>query len=218
MAGHPTPRGDEGYKRQELSQNRRLVQLNFGLFVVALLSIGIAIWQSVIADRSASTAARAVQAQVDASRLDERAWVGVSEMLPPKRQVGEQLIVTAVFRNSGKTPARNAVFAAAAELVLKGQKPHLPEQTLPARALIQPDALFHIEFGQYDLKQDATDVLRINNREVEIWVHGRVDYEDIFGTKHWTTLCFQFVPGDKGGIGGFAACQTGNDTDDKRGG
>ncbi len=59
------------------------------------------------------------------------------------------------------------------------------------------------------LTQEIID--KISSGELKIFVHGKLDYQDIFGDPHWTTYCAQLtVPFN----GQFLRCETHNDTDD----
>jgi hypothetical protein len=48
---------------------------------------------------------------------------------------------------------------------------------------------------------------QINSGAYRVYVHGRIDYDDVFRQKHWTTFCFHLTDG------AWASCREHNDAD-----
>ncbi len=166
-----------------------------GLFVINIL-----LW---CATNKAATAAKdSVELAQKNARMDQRAWVTVSDISSDFRQ-DEDWTVRLIFKNTGKTPAKSFVIRGTGEPVQKGNKPRLEEGILPGRGVIAPDGLFHSNLGVSG---------RFDWKSIDLVIHGRIDYDSVFGGSHWTKFCYYFVPA-KTGKGGFAPCDSGNDID-----
>jgi hypothetical protein len=154
------------------------------------------------ATRAATSAENSVTQAGNNSRLDQRAWVAVGDISQESQR--ESLVISVIFKNTGKTPAKNFVIRCAGEPVQKGQQPRSEEVILPGHGIIAPDGIFHSNLsasGGFDWKS------------VDLIVHGKIEYDTVFGTPHWTKFCYYFVPSSKTGKGGFAPCDSGNDID-----
>lgn len=141
--------------------------------------------------------------QLHAMKIDQRAWVTVNDILLGVQQ-DEDWTIRIRFKNTGKTPAKNFVIWGAGESVTKGQIPTADETKLPGRGVIAPDGIFHSNLnivGRYDWKS------------IDLVIHGRIQYDSVFGHGHWTKFCYYFVPDKTGKDGGFAPCDSGNDID-----
>ena len=172
------------------------ITLEIATFLAAVVYAGITyrMWREMQGTNTISS---------QALRIDQRAWVAVSNISPELQQNGDWT-VSLVFKNTGKTPARNFVIKGTGEAVVKGQKPSSEEVKLPGRGVIAPDGIFHSNLSisaLYDWKS------------VNVILHGRIEYDSVFGNSHWTQFCYYFVPDNKTGKGGSAPCETGNDTD-----
>lgn len=145
---------------------------------------------------------KSVQQADNNFRIDQRAWVTISEIPVDSKKDGDWT-VHLVFKNTGRTPAKNFTIKVVGEPVAKGGKIIAEECFLPGHGVIAPEGIFHSNLnvsGQYDWNS------------VELVVHGRVNYDSIFGHGHWTNFCYYYVS-DKASKGGFAPCDSGNDTD-----
>jgi hypothetical protein len=147
--------------------------------------------------QAAIQARRSVNAAIEAMKLDERAWVAVTQIEPVKDCQWRAI----TFRNSGKSAALSFQVSGAAEPVLKGSRPTKPEQTLPGKGVIAPDSVFSDCIG--DKQIDNFDW-----SNTDLVVHGRISYFDTFGTDHWTTFCYL-----RSENSGFSPCDFGNDMD-----
>jgi hypothetical protein len=177
--------------------------LEYGAFVIALGLLIVNICQSCSTEKAAKAAANSVILAQNSSQIDQRAWVSVSDMKFIPR--GDQFDVNVVFGNTGKTPAKDFTIREAGELVQKGKVPTAEESLQPGHGIIAPNGTFHSKLsanGYYDA--------RLGN----LIVHGKIDYNDVFGNGHWTKFCYYWIPGVAGSEGGFAPCDSGNSIDD----
>jgi hypothetical protein len=169
---------------------------NIGLLIVNIFLLG-------ATNKAASAAKDSVDLAGKNAQMDQRAWVAVSDISSDSRQ-SENWTVSLIFKNTGKTPAKNFVIWGTGEPVAKGQKPTSEEIKLPGRGVIAPDGSFHSNLnvnGGYDWKS------------IDLVIHGRINYDSVFRPGHWTKFCYYFVPDNKTGKGGFAPCDSGNDID-----
>jgi hypothetical protein len=135
--------------------------------------------------KEATEAHNAVDASTHAMKLDERSWVAVATFEPAKECTWKVI----VFRNTGRSAALNFHVSGAVE---SGTGEQAPEVQMPGTGLIAPEGEFKSCLG--------------DSRTAG--VHGRITYDDVFGTSHWTTFCYR-----KSKENLFAACDTGNDMD-----
>jgi hypothetical protein len=163
-----------------------------------------------------------LNASINASRLDQRAWVGVDifKAEPEIIEVGKRTRLVLSFKNTGKTPARNIKARAIMEPIPKGRLPRFSYagELIAHYGLLAPSALAFVRFELVMSKttrepglvtQAVLDELILG--KTTVYVHGRIDYEDIFGCPHWMTFCASMmrVPGPIT----FGMCSDHNDTD-----
>lgn len=149
-----------------------------------------------------------------ASLLEQRAWIGVEDIrgLP---EMNKPLTITIVFKNTGKTPAKNVKLIDTYKGIEKGNElkfDYPPPATEESRGVIFPQSILHNDFtpGKGGTIQEI-DFNRISSQQVKLFVHGKITYDDIFSNEHWTTFCYYLVAE----ASGWAACKEYNDTDDK---
>jgi hypothetical protein len=186
--------------------------LAFGaIFCAICVQAGIYFFQLKQINKSAAAAtktAHAVEASVTqargAFRDDQRAWVRLVN-IDGTPEVGTVLSVDLVAANTGRTFAKNLTMRAVIELVTEKEKE--PDFSLEdggaARkessvSLLAPDANFEMEVElhkqtpPHEITQSDLD--RIRDGSLTMFVHGRMTYDDIFGCAHWTTFCTQLKP------------------------
>ena len=127
---------------------------------------------------------------VEASRLDQRAWVGPRES-KTTIEVGKKVTVQIEFTNTGKTPALDLY--GRMETVVLGTadsfKPVYKSQTpKPSNTVLQPQAGKSFRFIADKELTDA-QLATLNNPLFVWYVFGEIHYEDIFKQKHLTTFC-----------------------------
>jgi hypothetical protein len=123
----------------------------------------------------------ALNASIEASRLDQRAWVGVGEMRVVNNMVsGEQLHITVTMKNTGKTPALN--------LRVSGRLKFRSRLSLPSDAAISGEQETTLAPGVGDWVWNLRwsklltegDIASLNSGRFELTVYGAVTYRDIF--------------------------------------
>jgi hypothetical protein len=144
----------------------------------------------------------AVILQLNSTHIDERAWVGVSDIQRTERPDG--VSVNLLFMNTGKTPAQNFTIRVSGEPIPKGQQPTTLESLQPGRGIIAPNGIFHSNLSASG---------SVDSKTSDLVIHGRIDYTDVFGAGHWTKFCYYWTPKIKKAEGGFAPCDFGNEMD-----
>ena len=147
-----------------------------------------------------------VKGQLHIMQTDQRPWINAkvdSFTEPPTINGNIQGIVH--LSNTGKTPAKHVRCLSRIENIRNGEYPHFEYSTQPITYLftgtILPDkqpvdipvvSLDHIPSNPQNSepkKFSDIEVGSLLNGGTFIVIHGRVDYEDILGVKHWITFC-----------------------------
>jgi cell division protein FtsI/penicillin-binding protein 2 len=159
-----------------------------------------------IADSTEKTFAQskaALDASIEISRNDQRAWVGPIEVTLPQfsdgshavyLKEGSQATIGVTITNSGKTPARK--FMPRIQMgVLRTGKPFIPEypalSTRQSVAVVHPGMkpiLYAPPFGPPKQLIDA-----IAGGQYVLYLYGIMTYEDIYNRPHKTTFCMFIV-------------------------
>jgi hypothetical protein len=146
-----------------------------------------------------SQSEKALNASIEASRLDQRAWVGVMAISLSAFEAGKPLAHSVRISNSGKTFAKemsavifsmvvNQPPATADHIQAEADKLKLrpPSDTLPVSVL--PPG------GEVTFTQSSPDIVtkeifdRIHSGESKLYLMGEIFYEDVFGEKHFTRV------------------------------
>jgi hypothetical protein len=129
------------------------------------------------------------------------------------------------FKNSGRTPARNFIAAQIAEPIVRERQPNFSHElhTTPGiigrAGIIPPNGTGSRSTpvttrGAGDVRVEALikpeGMKNIIDGKIQIYVHGLVSYDDIFGHPHWLTYCYYWIDPN---FSGFGACDEHNDTD-----
>ncbi len=153
-----------------------------------------------------------IKAAEKQTRLDQRAWMGVSNVLS-NMEAGKPMVVHVSFKNTGKTPAKNVTIAAHAESIpIKSLPDFSKEKRTPqeSRGIVppqgEPTATLNLTGNE---KISDNFIEAVNKSIIRVYVHGTMRYEDIFGIKHWLTFCFYLPPNSKA----WGAYKEHNDTD-----
>jgi|GEM_PF-2497290 len=185
------------------ANDERRDRYNRGIFWLQLLTLIALVVYATFTYGLLCETRKSVQQADNNFRVDQRAWVTISD-IPVDSKKDSDWTVPLVFKNTGRTPAKNFTIKVVGEPVAKGRKTTLEEHILPGHGVIAPEGTFHSNLnvsGSYDWNT------------VDLVIHGRVNYDSIFKQVHWTNFCYYFVPDNRTGKGGFAPCETGNDTD-----
>jgi hypothetical protein len=147
----------------------------------------------------------ALDTSIAASKLDQRAWVGVLDIVPKEFTDTNGLVASVVFFNSGRTPARKVQVSAAFIISPVPMTGPSPEQikTLkfrPAQS-IAPQGRYNEVLGQIvsgeiyteTQMQGRKDALSrfqdIKNKIATLYYFGILKYDDIFGNLRETQFC-----------------------------
>ena len=158
---------------------------------------------------------------IESSRLDQRAWVAAEAItaLPNTFVAGQTAFLEILFRNTGRTPAKNVRIATIHEATRRGSPPPF-QYSAPSRyGLMAPNgtAFNHIPVAfnpltLAPLPLDDRSIQQLTSGDETLYIHGELTYDDIFGQQHWTTYCY-FLSNLPGPVAP-AACPEHNDTGD----
>ncbi len=156
-----------------------------------------------------------------ASRVDQRAWVGIGQLIPRPDvfKVGKPAHVNVGITVKGKTPARDIETYTYIDPAPDGSPPPF---SYGARGHVFLGVLFpdNERFVVLPISAVGEDVLSaatlqsLIKGDVFLYVHGQIFYKDIFGRDHWTTFC-QCVMNYEGPVN-FGTCTEHNDEGDGR--
>jgi hypothetical protein len=172
-------------------------------------------------DHNMEIAATAAKDSADAAKMDQRAWLGIDVIRsdPTNPELGKPFIVTIQFKNTGKTPARKVVMRGRGEPVLKGKQPNYSYEGIRTfSAYISPGAMPSTQVAPMTIPGTEQSII-INDDLINglrtgaftVYVHGRIDYEDIFAVPHWFTYCASLVVPFNSH---FGSCDSHNESDD----
>lgn len=164
----------------------------------------------------------ALDATIAHSHLEQRAWVGITNLASPTFNEGDlkvfvkeghQTKLNFVFINTGKTPAINVQANINTHMLESGTNP--PSANFPDESdrgtVLQPgmEILNDITMprNRNATKKEVDDLI---NEKAVLYITGSVTYRDIFKKSHWSTFCLQLRPDRTA----FNWCKTGNETDD----
>ncbi|MGA2051483.1 MAG: hypothetical protein ABSG96_27775 [Terracidiphilus sp.] len=163
--------------------------------------------------------------QTGATRLDERAWIVVSPLLPDIAKVsvptGEMVIV-----NTGKTPALHIHGMAQIEVLSHDSGPRLQEKTydwgFDSGELVPhdpaPQTLVRLKDRTTKEQAPFTNDERTAYNSGKSWIaiYGTIWYDDIFHVRHFTRFCRPFSNPNIAGEFNAMKCVNYNGTDGKK--
>lgn len=169
----------------------------------------------------------AMGGQLDVMRKDQRAWISVEEKQDPTFSASAPLVAILNVKNTGKTPASLIYGKAWIELVPNLSQPHFEVKELGHlewfSGMIAPNAIHEREVARTDVKPGSTgipsplnltedEMASINESRAWVAVHGIVQYEDVFKTKHWARFCYPSA--HQPGSFSYGSCISYNQVDD----
>jgi hypothetical protein len=207
----PTPaeketNGQREY-RSEIDWWARISNVLIAAGTLILAVIGICgVW-------SALETLRAIRRQAETMdrtlRLDQRAWMGVVGIqITSPLSPDSDFVVEVKTKNTGKTPALKVESFNRIQALAPSDGVNRDFGRCDGNGTVMPDSENVVSIGNgrpvpsqifFDVKDEA----RI------IYLHGRIQYEDIFGDSHWTDWCFRLV-----GMNLFVSCDRHSDTDE----
>ncbi|MFZ0274435.1 MAG: hypothetical protein WB524_15125 [Acidobacteriaceae bacterium] len=163
-------------------------------------------------ENSNITAQSAFAANITQTEIAQRAWVYAVALADGPVQAGKAIDIRVQVKNSGRTPAIDVRTVTGRTVVEASEVPDLSlsppaykRSQFVTDGNINPDSM---NFSDFVLPVTVEDVDRINTMKVRVYVHGRIEYRDVFGAPHWNTFCFFFLPG-----GAFAIYSKYNEMD-----
>lgn len=127
--------------------------------------------------------------QAKASKLDRRAWVGVSRMIKiekNERPAGIQIGI----KNTGKTPAKKGY---AIYVLQVGPTPDYAPNTKMeeiSNLVISPQQEIFLNLRT---KPEHEQLIQaVVDGKTTLFALGKVDYDDIFGIRHWFKFCVYY--------------------------
>lgn len=179
------------------------------VFSLILVIVGIGgVWAAL---KTLSAIERQAETMDRTLRVDQRAWMGIvnikiKRFLEPERD----FIVEVETKNTGKTPALRVVFHISLQALLAAQQLNRTFGESNGHGTVMPDSKQNHSIGE-DHPVSVETFEQVQNGVRTMYLHGRIEYQDIFGSTHWTNWCFRLA-----GEGLFVAHSEYNDTDDSQ--
>lgn len=168
----------------------------------------------------------ALEASIETSRRDQRAWLGVRGMVLSKEPEGSEPIrITAILANTGKTPAMLINNKSQKWIGAGGNPPWKTwdqvatsegaETIFPGdttRSLTLSFGVFRPDMFRPDMfDTGANEINLYRDRRATMHVQVRLEYVDVFGCRPWTPICLYRDFGEP--LNTFHPCAQGNDID-----
>lgn len=169
--------------------------------------------------KSVTQAKGSLDASIDNFRLDQRAWVSVSEISPAPyvegnikvyMKDGQKFKGEVVIKNTGKTPAfkvRTLVtlhYQKAGEKIIIDKKKLAPLST--SNRIMHPGMIGFLQTSELDGLPNKADIENVVNRKFFVYITTFITYEDVFKRPHFTEHCAVLMPD----LGSFGLCKTNN--------
>jgi hypothetical protein len=166
-------------------------------------------------ENSVAQAQSAFNAANKQAILSQRAWMQVRSGIESPSHVwtvGQPIDIRIKQRNTGRTPALNVrsvgvitIQPGTGDGVFKAPDFSYKSEQYIRSGNITPDGeVFADEVKPFT----AEDESRIVSLKVRVYVHGVVEYDDVFGSHHWLNFCSYLLPGQA-----FAICKYHNEMD-----
>jgi hypothetical protein len=217
---------EESRHKEERRYQKRTLWIQ-GIYTLVTAVIAVATFISVrTAQNSASVSKDNAEAALKQSRLEQRAWIGVTATIIPlkNKQANplqplvplEPLIDSAfslrfIFKNTGRTPAVN-MRPVVEDASMRSQPDQIPEPNFTLKngmlghpQILVPEASFVSDLPSTMDRKAFEEIITLRRR---VFVFGRVEYDDVFSGHHWYNFCMYLTPG-----GSFANCPFHNEID-----
>jgi hypothetical protein len=194
------PKTSDEHLRAEQSRNwRRQLWPQWVLAGTAVVASVIGIYTLNILNRTlkatesavdaANIQANAAMENVNIFRVDQRAWVGVKQMIfRGQVKPGSELFAIIQVQNTGKTPALEVSINHTLTFS-KPTKEHfakLPKIGNFGKMAIAPDGIY-VAVQMFSGKLSEIEIEKLN-KDIP-YVVGRISYKDVFGGDHQTWFC-----------------------------
>ena len=169
-------------------------------------------------ENSVGQAQQSLDASIDASHTDQRAWVAAVSIggVP---ELGKQWIVTIKGKNTGKTFAKKFRMTTSVSRVAPPRtEPDFTERPVTDKSIsiLAPNGEYTSTAtvtgdpnAPYPLANPTQDDLNsIRSEKVSFFAYGEMEYSDVFQVVHWTKFCFHLTRQMA-----WESCSIHNDTD-----
>jgi hypothetical protein len=159
--------------------------------------------------QSTAESDKALNASVAAARNDQRAWFGVKEItLASPIAKGKPVQISIVGLNTGKTPALDVSLGEVRVGPSETDRSRDFVYSVPDREVVAPN---HTDVFYPTLTYSDDSIKALLAGTIKIYVAGKVDYRDVFGTTHTTTFCAYYpTDGPTSTANHFFNCKNGN--------
>jgi hypothetical protein len=133
----------------------------------------------------------------EAMRLQQRAWVFVTEIRASELQAGRPLDITLGFKNTGRTPARNVQIATQVDSLPKGRELEPRLEKAYSRGIIPPEGTVFANIGNgngHSQGLTQEDLQAIKSGDLVVWAYGTLTYDDVFEVRQATMFCYRLQP------------------------
>lgn len=167
-----------------------LVRLTYVAVILSFISNGLTCWQASIYKDTTRTDLRAYMAFLpDSARLP---MIGkFEEGRPIQIEIGKPMKGFYFLKNLGKTPAYNVTDTASLQIIKQSDVTRPIDAKIGAAVVCGSDMQLYRPVETIPVTE--LNWKDINNGERVICLSGRVSYQDIFGDRHFTSFCFQYV-------------------------
>lgn len=161
----------------------------------------------------------ALDSAIDNFRLDQRAWVGVSEIssapyvengIKVFAKTGEKIKAEVVIKNTGKTPAFKVKNIISLHYVKAGDKISVDKSGLEelenSNRIMQPGSVGYLETPELGGFPNQADIQNLADKKYFVYVTTFITYEDVFNQSHFTEHCAVLMPN----LSSFGLCKTNN--------
>ena len=185
--------------KQTSLPNRLLVITGALVAFGTLFYAGAAVVQICILEESVRQSRAALNASIEMSHNDQRAWVAIESMAITLLEADKPLQTEVKIMNTGKTIALDLYYPGAVQTsigpldvdaFIRANPP--VAETAGGVALFQNiDATIP---AQTSVPLNADQVDQIKKRQLRVYLFGDIHYKDIFGKTHTTQYCGIYAP------------------------
>lgn len=144
----------------------------------------------------------------------DRPWFGAT-LSVDNFEVGKIPVITVVFSNSGKRPAKITLAQTSSKFFTDfPEKPPFGSDTPPSTAIVAPGGTLVTKFNSFraNLSQDVLDAANAGNPSY--FIYSDLEYTDVILNKqHWAHFCWQYIGNSLALAKAFYGCHQYNETD-----
>jgi hypothetical protein len=166
--------------------------------------------QSRASNELARDAAKMILVSERQARIAERAWIIAAQTDFAPFEIGKSVKILSESRNTGHTPAINAVISSHCDQWHKGETSPVLEQLTRekiAESTVRPEGGMRAFCNPFLITQ--TVINQLHSGDFFVRAHGQIWYDDVFGHHHWMTFCSEYDYE----MDAFVGCDAGQYTD-----